>query len=381
MMNATELEFMGELEDELEEETSELELFFPRGWPGNFAVRPVSEFEVLEAPTDLELHPRARPVPLPECPPKLTEIDCPRPGPRPNAILDYFDFDRAIVKPGCHTLLINDIARRIVQSQSSVQPICSVLVVGHTDPVGSDDYNVKLGRRRAAAVANAVCKRLRALRPKLACSIKFQLATCGESQRKTTPELDRRVEVFFPAPPVPKGCPPFKNRIRLHLKILAPPRRFSIEVMLASMRRVYEPAGLLTEVVSCERLYRPSLDDLDIFCPGNINQLCCPFPCPTNNLNPEHIDLFRNRNNAAADEIVIYLVRSTNPGLNGCCAHPPGRPGVVVTAQASQWTMAHEMAHVLGVPHVAGEPCGSPVFVPTRLMTACGTNRLQNVPT
>jgi OmpA family len=325
--------------------------------------------------------PRARPIPLPECPPRVTHVDCPRPGIRANVIVDHFDFDKAIVKRGCHTLLIKDIARRIAQSQSSTQPICSVLVVGHTDPVGSDAYNLQLGKRRAAAVADALCKRLRTLRPKLACSIKFRLATCGERRPKGIPELDRRVEVFFPAPPAPKGCPPFKNRVRLHLKILTLPKRFSIEAMLANMRRVYEPAGLLVEVVSCERLHRPSLEDLDIFCPANINQLCCPFPCGTNNLNPEHVDLFRNRHNARADEIVIYFVRSTNPGLNGCCAHPPGRPGVVVASQASRWTMAHETAHVLGVPHVTGEPCASPAFIPTRLMTACGTDALRHVPT
>jgi len=261
-----------------------------------------------------------------------------------------------------------------------VQPICSVLVVGHTDPVGSDDYNFQLGRRRAAAVADALCKRLRALRPKLACSIKFQLATCGERQPKATPELDRRVEVFFPAPPVPKGCPPFKTRIRLHLKILTRPTRFSIEAMLEGMRRVYEPAGFLVEVVSCEILKKPNLEDLDVFCP-DIHQCCRCFPCPSNNLNAEHIELFGNRNNASVDEIVVYFVHRTIPNLNGTCAHPPGRPGVVIAARASQWTLAHETGHVLGLQHVAGEPCGSPVFVPTRLMTACGTNRLPNVPT
>jgi outer membrane protein OmpA-like peptidoglycan-associated protein len=381
-MAATDFETLGELEDEFEEEAAQLRPLFSRGAtlpPGS----PFGRFAALdlEAPIAPRLPPRARPIPLPECPPRVTHVDCPRPGIRANVILDHFDFDRAIVKPGCHTLLVKDIARRITQSQSSTRPICSVLIVGHTDPVGSDAYNLQLGKRRAAAVADALCKRLRSLRPKLACSIKFKLATCGERRPKGIPGLDRRVEVFFPAPPAPKGCPPFKNRVRLHLKILTLPKRFSIETMLANMRRVYEPAGLLIEVVSCERLHRPSLDDLDIFCPAHVNQLCCPFPCATNNLNAEHVDLFRNRHNALADEIVIYFVRSTNPGLNGCCAHPPGRPGVVVASQASRWTMAHETAHVLGVPHVAGEPCASPLFVPTRLMTACGTDGLRNVPT
>ena len=334
-----------------------------------------------EAPVAKKSPLRATPAAVLQCPPRMKEIKCPPVGPRPNAIIDYFDFNKAIVKPGCHILLINDIARRIVQSQSSSQPICSLLLVGHTDPAGSDRYNLDLGRRRARAVANAICARLKSLKPKLSCPIQFQCASCGEQQAKATPALSRRVEVFLPVPPAPRGCPPFKERIRLHLKILVQPTRFSIARMLEDMRRVYEPSGFLVEVVSCERLTLPALDVLDLHCPGNIIQVCCPFPCASNNLNAEHVTLFGNRHNAAANEVVAYFVRNTQPGLNGCCAHPPGRPGVVVASGASQWTLGHEIAHVLGLSHVIGEPCGSAAFVPTRLMTGCGTNRLRTLPT
>lgn len=34
-----------------------------------------------------------------------------------------------------------------------------------------------------------------------------------------------------------------------------------------------------------------------------------------------------NRNNSGADDLCVYLVRSTVPPLNGCAAQPGGRPG------------------------------------------------------
>jgi outer membrane protein OmpA-like peptidoglycan-associated protein len=299
-----------------------------------------------EAPVAKKPPPRATPAAALQCPPRMKEIKCPPVGPRPNAIIDYFDFNKAIVKPVCHILLINDIARRIVQSQSSRQPICSLLLVGHADPVGSDRYNLDLGRRRARAVANAICARLKSLKPKLSCPIQFQCASCGEQQAKATPALSRRVEVFLPAPPAPRGCPPFKERIRLHLKILVQPTGPSIPTMIESMRQVYEPAGFLIEVVSCEVLKLPALEELSL-------QPVRRLPCPTANLHAEQVALFRNRNNVANDEIVIYFLRQTLPGTRGTCVHPVGLPGAVVTSRASQWTLAHEVGHVLGLRHVA----------------------------
>jgi hypothetical protein len=91
-------------------------------------------------------------------------------------------------------------------------------------------------------------------------------------------------------------------------------------------------------------------------------------------LNQEHIDLFANRNNVEANELAVYFVRRTRPGFNGCCAHPVGRPGVIVTAKASEWTLGHEIGHTLGLAHVMGN---------TRLMidpALGGTNALVTPP-
>jgi hypothetical protein len=73
-------------------------------------------------------------------------------------------------------------------------------------------------------------------------------------------------------------------------------------------------------------------------------------------------------------EIVIFFVRSTVPSFNGCATFPASAPGAVVVQGASRWTLAHEIGHVLGLNHLAGENCNTPGYVPSSLMTGCGTS-------
>ena len=60
-----------------------------------------------------------------------------------------FDFDKAILKPEGKAVLDREIVSRIKE----VQKLELVLVTGHTDRLGSQQYNQKLSERRAAAVA------------------------------------------------------------------------------------------------------------------------------------------------------------------------------------------------------------------------------------
>ena len=69
--------------------------------------------------------------------------------------------------------------------------------------------------------------------------------------------------------------------------------------------------------------------------------------------------------------MVVYFVRSTNPPLNGCAAHPNNRPGAVVAQGATRWTLGHEIGHVLGLNHVNDND---------RLMTGNGTANITNPP-
>ena len=153
-----------------------------------------------------------RPAPgvSPSCPPRPIYVDCPPPG-TPFEVLDNFAFNGFRLKPPLHTPRIIRIASEVVASQGSSQPIRSLLIAGHTDPVGDDNYNFLLGRQRAEEVMRELCKTLEGMRPGLAGSIAFQLTTCGERQTKPTPEQSRRVEVFLPkkvAPPPPPPPPP-----------------------------------------------------------------------------------------------------------------------------------------------------------------------------
>ncbi|NDH58100.1 MAG: OmpA family protein, partial [Betaproteobacteria bacterium] len=58
----------------------------------------------------------------------------------------FFDFDKSVLKPAGKSML-DDLVGKIGMMSLEV-----VIAVGHTDSVGSNQYNQKLGARRAAAV-------------------------------------------------------------------------------------------------------------------------------------------------------------------------------------------------------------------------------------
>lgn len=149
-----------------------------------------------------------------------------------------------------------------------------------------------------------------------------------------------------------------EQTVRVHVKILTNPT-ISIERMLVAMQQVYEAVGIRVHRVSTESLNLPALTDVDV---GS---------CNMGSVTTEQTQLFANRNNAWGSDVVVYFVRSTVPPLNGCAAFPTGRPGAVVAQIASQWTMGHEIGHVLGLAHVNDN---------NRLMTGNGTANITNPP-
>ncbi len=137
--------------------------------------------------------------------PAPTFVSCPGPGTTPTEVLDNFGHNVATLNRPLHTPRINRVAGQITASQSSRHPIRSILIAGHTDPTGSDRFNLDLARRRAEAVAQELCV---AVGPSVARRLKFDLTSCGEQHLKTTPELSRRVELFLPKVPPPSSKPP-----------------------------------------------------------------------------------------------------------------------------------------------------------------------------
>jgi Metallo-peptidase family M12B Reprolysin-like len=146
--------------------------------------------------------------------------------------------------------------------------------------------------------------------------------------------------------------------VRLHLKIVQQPN-VAITTMVDNMRQVYGSVGVGVTLASTETLNLPATFlDIEVGgCSGSTTS--------------EQDQLFSNRNNAGANDVVVYFVRSTVPPFNGCASHPSGRPGAVVASIASQWTMAHEVGHVLGLSHVNDN---------NRLMTGNGTSGITNPP-
>jgi hypothetical protein len=128
---------------------------------------------------------------------------------------------------------------------------------------------------------------------------------------------------------------------------------------LTSMRTVYASMGISVDLMDTERL---NLPDLLIVDAGR---------CVSNEVTQEQRTLFENRNNLGGNDIAVYFVQATVPAYNGCAAHPDNVPACVVVSSATQWTMAHECGHVLGLSHVDDN---------TRLMTGNGTSNIIDPP-
>jgi hypothetical protein len=132
-----------------------------------------------------------------------------------------------------------------------------------------------------------------------------------------------------------------------------------VATSIARMRDVYATAGIRVEHVSTETLSLPALNDCDV------------GACTLGSTTGEQNTLFGNRNSVGANDVVAYFVRSTVPPFNGCASHPAGRPGAVIAQGATQWTLGHELGHVLGLRHVNDN---------NRLMTGNGTANITNPP-
>jgi hypothetical protein len=146
--------------------------------------------------------------------------------------------------------------------------------------------------------------------------------------------------------------------VRLHTKVLTAPN-VAVGTAIDRMRQVYATRGIRVVHASNESLTLPTLNDVDV---GS---------CRRGETTTEQNQLFGNRNNVGANDVVVYFVRSTVPPFNGCAAHPAGRPGAVVAQGATQWTLGHEVGHVLGLNHVNDND---------RLMTGNGTSNITNPP-
>jgi len=99
------------------------------------------------------------PEPAPPPPPAPRVAQAPPPAAVPPAKKKMvlrnvnFDFDRATIRPDAVAVL--DAAVETLKAEGGI----NVVVEGHTDSKGSEEYNVSLAQRRAAAVKQYLVKR------------------------------------------------------------------------------------------------------------------------------------------------------------------------------------------------------------------------------
>ncbi len=130
--------------------------------------------------------------------------------------------------------------------------------------------------------------------------------------------------------------------VGIHLKVLSSQLDTALLVQRAS--EVFGQVGISITVVGRENLsHLPRA--LAIPRVGNC------VPPPTN----DQLTLFRQGQRVPGSEIVFYFVRQTRPDFLGCAVHPVTEPGAIIANTASQWTLAHELGHILGLSHVSGQ--------------------------
>ncbi|MBA2351061.1 MAG: OmpA family protein [Betaproteobacteria bacterium] len=147
--------------------------------------------------------PKPEPVPPPAEPAPIAPPEEPKPAPikllpqKINFSADaLFDFDKAVLRPNGKTML-DDLASTLEGAEYDV-----ILLVGHTDRIGSDAYNQKLSERRAAAAKQyLVGKGISADRIQTEGRGEKEPVTAGECKGKPGKALiqclqpDRRVDV------------------------------------------------------------------------------------------------------------------------------------------------------------------------------------------
>jgi outer membrane protein OmpA-like peptidoglycan-associated protein len=104
----------------------------------------------------------------------------------------YFDTDKAVVKPESRPTL-EEIAKLL-----RAQPQLNVFIVGHTDNLGTHDYNMTLSRRRAEAVAAELAKSYQIAATRLRTAGVGFLAPVGSNGSEEGRALNRRVELVAP---------------------------------------------------------------------------------------------------------------------------------------------------------------------------------------
>jgi len=151
------------------------------------------------------------------------------------------------------------------------------------------------------------------------------LATDGIIGQHTMRELDRRLNSFT-------------HRVGLHFRSIAL-TNVTFDQILSSAQAVYAQYGIRVDMMNGESLGLEPGDQTRL---EQVDQQC-NWVLSTGEFN----DLHSRGTAAPATDVLVYFIRSFNPQLNGCGGHAAGRPACTVAATGTQWTVAHEIGHVM----------------------------------
>ncbi|HLJ33067.1 MAG TPA: DUF4157 domain-containing protein [Ktedonobacteraceae bacterium] len=160
----------------------------------------------------------------------------PTPAPQGQAMsvtLDHFAFgDDKLPKDQAIELKALDALAQTIVATLSTHTDAFVTVIGHTDEVGTDKYNLDLGKRRAEATRDyLVQQKVPANRIKVHSFGKsLPVVKTGKAN-----ELNRRVEVLFDIPPTPANQPQTKTSTggeanKDRVKVDLPPAKGDVDV-------------------------------------------------------------------------------------------------------------------------------------------------------
>lgn len=148
-------------------------------------------------------------------------------------VLGEFDFDRAELKSHHHQQIAT-LARQIVAAG-----ITQVRITGHTDPAGTDAYNLALGERRARSVATALQQAIERIRPGYSRTMRLTVESRGEREPIPGPAArQRRVAVCLCGSPA-CGTAPATTALRQAMAAIA---RQEWERWGRGTRKEHEPA-------------------------------------------------------------------------------------------------------------------------------------------
>lgn len=130
----------------------------------------------------------------------------------------------------------------------------------------------------------------------------------------------------------------FSHRVGLHFRSIAL-TNVMFHQILNSTQAVYAQYGIRVDMMNGESLLlepgdQTRLEQVDQECNWDLSS-------------GEFDELHARGTPAPSRDVLVYFIQSFNPQLNGCGGHAPNRPACTVAATGTQWTVAHELCHVL----------------------------------